>query len=154
MPTKKKLDELTYKIIGAAIDVHKALGPGLLESVYHKCLKQEFALLDLSFVSEFLVPVHYKGIDVDTELRCDFLVEDLIVVELKAVESIAPVFEAQTLTYMKLLEKPKASLLIFIAQTYLKRDKRLSLTSILEICQKNKIYVNYVPMCLKKYGKN
>ena len=121
MATKKELDEL---IIGAAIDVHKALGPGLLESVYHKCLKQEFLLRDLSFASEFLVPVHYKGIDVDTELRCDFLVEELIVVELKAVEAIAPVFEAQTLTYMKLLEKPKGILINFYCTNLFKEGQK------------------------------
>ncbi len=124
MATKKELDELTYRIIGAAIDVHKTLGPGLLESVYHKCLKQEFLLRDLSFVSEFLVPVHYRGIDVDTELRCDFLVEELIVVELKAVESIAPVFEAQTLTYMKLLEKPKGILINFYCTNLFKEGQK------------------------------
>jgi GxxExxY protein len=124
MTTKKELDELTYRIIGAAIDVHKTLGPGLLESVYHKCLKQEFLLRDLSFVSEFLVPVHYKGIEVDTELRCDFLVEDKIVVELKAVELIAPVFEAQTLTYMRLLEKPKGILINFCCANLFKEGQR------------------------------
>ena len=122
--TKKELDELTYKIIGAAIEVHKALGPGLLESVYHKCLKQELTLRDLSFVSEFLVPVHYKGIDVDTELRCDFLVENKVVVELKAVEAIAPVFEAQVLTYMKLLEKPKGILINFYCTNLFKEGQK------------------------------
>src|ERR1041385_2457101 len=122
--TKKELDELTYKIIGAAIEVHKALGPGLLESVYHKCLKQELTLRDLSFVSELLVPVHYKGIDVDTELRCDFLVENKVVVELKAVEAIAPVFEAQVLTYMKLLEKPKGILINFYCTNLFKEGQK------------------------------
>lgn len=89
--TKKELDELTYKIIGAAIEVHKALGPGLLESVYQKCLKQEFFSRELSYASEFLVPVNYKGADINVDLRCDFVVMNLIVVELKAVDSIAPV---------------------------------------------------------------
>lgn len=111
--TKKYLDELTYQIIGAAIEVHKSLGPGLLESVYHKCLRQEFIIRRLNFGSEFLVPVEYKGIHVETDLRCDFLVEDSIVVELKAVDAIAPIFEAQLLTYMKLLQKPKGILINF-----------------------------------------
>ncbi len=111
--TKKELDELSYKILGAAIEVHKALGPGLLESVYQKCLKQEFLLRQLDFASEFLVSVNYKGIDVNADLRCDFVVMDLIVIELKAVDAIAPVHEAQLLTYMKLLEKPKGILINF-----------------------------------------
>jgi len=88
--TKAYLDELTYSIIGAAIEVHKTIGPGLLESVYHKCLKQEFLIRQLSYRSEFLVPVRYKGIEIEAELRCDFLVENAIVVELKAVETIVP----------------------------------------------------------------
>jgi GxxExxY protein len=72
MITKKKLDELTYIIIGAAIEVHKALGAGLLESVYHKCLKQEFFIRELSYVSEFFVPVHYKGIDIENRASVRF----------------------------------------------------------------------------------
>jgi len=110
---KKYLDELTYQIIGAAIEVHKSLGPGLLESVYHKCLRQEFTLRGLNFGSEFLVPVEYKGIHVETDLRCDFLVDNAIVVELRAVDATAPIFEAQLLTYMKLLHKPKGILINF-----------------------------------------
>ena len=70
--------------------MHKALGPGLLESVYQKCLKQEFFIRELRYTSEFLVPVNYKGIDVNADLRCDFVVMELIVIELKAVEAIAP----------------------------------------------------------------
>src|SRR6478609_5782296 len=122
--TKKELDELTYKITGAAIEVHKTLGPGLLESVYHKCLKSELFLRELSFASEFLVPIHYKGIDIDTELRCDLLIEDKIVVELKAVDAIAPIFEAQLLTYMKLLEKPKGILINFNCTNLFKEGQK------------------------------
>jgi GxxExxY protein len=122
--TKKELDDLTYQIIGAAIEVHKTLGPGLLESVYHKCLKQEFLVRKIPYVSEFLVPVNYKGIEVDAELRCDFLIQDKIVVELKAVEAIAPVFEAQILTYMKLLQKPKGILINFNCANLFKEGQR------------------------------
>jgi GxxExxY protein len=111
--TKGYLTELTYEIVGASIEVHKALGPGLLESVYHKCFKHEFGLRKIAFQTEFLVAVHYKGIDVDSELRCDFLVEDAIALELKAVEELAPIHNAQLLTYMKLLEKPKGILINF-----------------------------------------
>ena len=113
MITKKYLDELTYSVIGAAIEVHKSLGPGLLESVYHKCLKQELLLCNIKFTSELIVPVHYKGIDIDAELRCDLFIEDILVVELKAVDAIAPIHEAQVITYMILLNSPKGILINF-----------------------------------------
>jgi GxxExxY protein len=100
------------------------LGPGLLESVYHRCLKQEFFLRELGYSSELLVPVQYKGIEMDTELRCDFLVEDSIVVELKAVDALAPVHEAQILTYMKLLHKPKGILINFNCANLFKEGQR------------------------------
>ncbi len=111
--TKKQLNELTYTIIGAAIEVHKALGQGLLESVYHKCLKHELELRGLRFSSELIVPLRYKDINIDTELRCDLLVENCIVLELKSVAEILPIHEAQTLTYMKLLDIPKGILFNF-----------------------------------------
>jgi GxxExxY protein len=122
--SKKYLDELTFKIIGAAIEVHKALGPGLLESVYHKCLKQEFFIREINFGSEFIVPVSYKGLNIETDLRCDFLIEDAIVVELKAMDGIAPVHEAQILTYMKLLNKPKGILINFNCANLFKEGQR------------------------------
>ena len=122
--TKKYLDELTYQIIGAAIEVHKALGPGLLESVYHKCLKHEFSLREIFHHSEFFVAVNYKGIDVDAELRCDFLVENAVVIELKTVDEIAPIHEAQLLTYMKLLKKPKGILINFNCVNLFKEGQR------------------------------
>ncbi len=122
--TKKYLNDLTYQIVGAAIEVHKALGPGLLESVYHKCLKQELLFRKLRFVSELVVPVNYKGLELDAELRCDFVVEDAIVVEIKAVDAIAPVFEAQLLTYMKLLNKPKGILINFNCVNLFKQGQK------------------------------
>ena len=109
--SKKVLDELTYQVIGAAIEVHKALGPGLIESVYHRCLSEELSIKGLSFSSEHIVPVHYKGEEFDTLLRCDFLVEDLLVVEIKSVTAFAPIFNAQLLTYMNLLNRPKGLLI-------------------------------------------
>ena len=111
--TKTYLKDLTYQINGAAIEVHKELGPGLLESVYHKCLKKELLLREISFESEFLVPINFKGIDIETELRCDLLIENCIVIELKAIESLAPIHQAQILTYMKLLKAPKGILYNF-----------------------------------------
>lgn len=111
--TKKYLNELTYEIIGAAIEVHKALGPGLLESVYQKCFRHELMLRNMKISTELIVPVVYKGIDVDANLRCDFLVEDGVVVEIKAVKEIEPIFEAQLFTYMNLLKSPKGILINF-----------------------------------------
>ena len=111
--TQKYIDQLSYKIIGAAIEVHKNVGPGLLESVYHRFLKQELFLRGIDHQTELLVPVLYKGINLETQLRCDFFVNRLIVVEIKSVEFLAPVFEAQILTYMKLLKAPKGILVNF-----------------------------------------
>jgi len=111
--TKKYLDNLSYKIIGCAIEVHKALGPGLLESVYHKCLLHELKLQGIACSSQLVVPVNYKNIELDCSLRLDILVEDLIVVELKAVDFMIPIYDAQILTYMKLMEKPKGTLINF-----------------------------------------
>lgn len=122
--TKKYLNDITYKIVGAAIEVHKNLGPGLLESVYHNCLKQEFVLRKINFVSEMFVDVVYKGLEMNTELRCDFLVEDAIVVELKSVDVISPVFEAQLLTYMQLPGKPKGILINFNCVNIFKEGQR------------------------------
>ncbi len=111
--TKSYLKDLIYKVNGAAIEVHKELGPGLLESVYHKCLKHELAEKGIYFQSELVVPIHYKGLELDAELRCDFFIENLLPVELKAVDVILPVHEAQLMTYMKLLKAPEGLLINF-----------------------------------------
>lgn len=111
--TKSYLLDLVYRINGAAIEVHKTLGPGLLESVYHKCLAKELTLRNIKYVSEFKIPYSYKGVDLDIDMRCDFLIENFIVVELKAVDHILPIHEAQLLTYMKLLKVPKGVLINF-----------------------------------------
>ncbi len=94
--------ELTSKIIGAAIEVHKALGPGLLESAYQTCLARELTLRGIEFEKEKPLPVVYKGEQVECGYRLDFLVDGKVVVELKAVDGIHPVHEAQLLTYLKL----------------------------------------------------
>ncbi len=111
--TKTDLNQLTYEINGAAIEVHKALGPGLLESVYHTCMKHELDIRGIHFLSEPAIPVIYKEQKIDTNLRCDLLVKDQIVVELKSVSDIAPIHAAQLLTYMKLLNIPKGILYNF-----------------------------------------
>ena len=111
--TKSYLTDLTYQINGAAIEVHKFLGPGLLESVYHKCLKKELNLRGISFKSELLVPIVFKDLEIETDLRCDLFIENCIVLELKAIEIILPIHRAQLMTYMKLLESPKGILYNF-----------------------------------------
>jgi GxxExxY protein len=122
--TKQEINDLTYDIVGAAIEVHKELGPGLLESVYHSCMKQELRYRKLNFASELPVKVQYKGVIVDSDMRCDLVVEDRVVVELKAVESVPPVFEAQLLTYMKLLKKPKGILFNFTCKNIFQEGQR------------------------------
>ena len=113
METKEYIDRLNYRIIGCAIEVHKVLGPGLLENVYEKCFIHELRIKELNVKNQCSIPVHYKGIEVDCDLRFDVLVNDLVIVELKAVETMHPIFDAQLLTYMKLLEKPKGILINF-----------------------------------------
>jgi len=113
MTTQKSVNDLSYKIIGCAIEVQKELGPGLLESIYQKCMVEELRYRNLSFQSQLKIPIKYKNIEMDCDLRLDILVEDLIIVELKAVESLLPLFSAQLLTYMKLLKKPKGLLINF-----------------------------------------
>ena len=107
------LDTLTYKILGCAIEVHRQLGPGLLESVYEQCLKLELTLRGLSFTNKQKVPIVYKGISLDAHLRYDLLVEDLIIVEVKSIAELLPVHESVLLTYMELLKKPKGILINF-----------------------------------------
>lgn len=102
MDTRAKSNKLSKQIIAAGLEVHKHLGPGLLESAYQAALSQEFALRGIPFISEFPLPFEYKGKRVDAGYRIDFLVENLVVVELKSVEKLAPIHEAQLLTYLKL----------------------------------------------------
>lgn len=111
--TKKYLDKLTYNVIGAAIEVHKSLGAGILESVYHECMNHELTLRGINYLSENIVPVNFKGLLLETDLRCDLFVENCLVVELKAVSDLTPIHEAQLLTYMKLLKSPKGILINF-----------------------------------------
>ena len=111
--TQQYIDELTYKIIGCAIEVHKQLGPGLLESVYEQCFIRELSLQGLNHKTQIWIPVFYKGLRLETQLRLDVLVEDLIVVELKSVEYLLSVHDAKLLTYMKLMKRPKGILINF-----------------------------------------
>ncbi len=121
--TKKQVTQLSYEITGLAIKVHRELGPGLLESVYEKCLYYELLQNGYEVRQQVIVPVVYGDIIIDTELRLDLLVNDTIIVELKAVENIHPVYEAQLLTYMKLLKKPQGLLINFFTDNITKTLK-------------------------------
>lgn len=111
--TKKYLNDLTYAFLGCCINVHKELGPGLLENVYHKCIIEELKYERISFISEIEVPIIYRGKEIEAKLKADLLIENCIVVELKSVKEVQPIFEAQLLTYMHLLKAPKGILVNF-----------------------------------------
>lgn len=121
--TKKEVTQLSYEITGLAIKVHKALGPGLLESVYEKCLKYELIKNGYQVQQQLIVSVFYDEISMDTDLRLDLLVNDCVVVELKAMENILPVHQAQVMTYMKLLKKPQGLLFNFFTENITKSMK-------------------------------
>lgn len=94
--------EVTGEVIASAIDVHRALGPGLLESAYEECLARELSLRAVPFMRQLPLPVEYKGVKLDCAYRIDFLVREQVVVELKAAAALDPIHEAQLLTYMRL----------------------------------------------------
>lgn len=103
--SKSSVTKLSYLVTGCAITVHKALGPGLLESVYEKCLLFELEKKGLHVLQQVPITINYEGNMIDSELKLDLLVEDTIIVELKAVQELLPVHSAQLLSYMKLLKK-------------------------------------------------
>lgn len=119
----EKLNRLSDRIIGLAIEVHRGLGPGLLESVYQQCLAYEFSKQKLKFATEHSIPVDYKGVRMDCAFRADFIVEDSIILELKTVDRILPIHEAQLLTYLKITGK-KLGLLINFNQKLLRHGIR------------------------------
>ncbi|SHG99438.1 GxxExxY protein [Chryseobacterium oranimense] len=118
--TKKEVTQLSYEITGFAIKVHKALGPGLLESVYEECLKIELMKNGYDVKQQLYVPINYEGVEIETKLIVDLLVNDSIVLELKAVEEILPIHEAQLLTHMKVLKKPQGLLINFFTNNITK----------------------------------
>ena len=109
--------ELTGQIIGAAIEVHRALGPGLLEAVYEECLAAELSLRGIPFERQRSVAIHYKGKQLDAALRIDLLVNERVVVELKSVDQLLPVHEAQLLTYLRLTSSRVGLLINFNVET-------------------------------------
>ena len=131
--TKKYLDELTYEVIGCAIEVHKHIGPGLLESVYEKCLLRELALRRIAFKSQVWVPLQYKGIKLDAELRLDILVEDILCLELKAQEGLLPIHDAILLSYMQMLQKPKGILINFHCVSIFKEGQKTLVNNLFEL---------------------
>jgi len=106
-----EFDELSNKVIGCAIEVHRNLGPGLLESAYEQCLAREFSLADINFEVQKPIPLSYKGIRLDCGYRLGLFVENRLILEIKSVDKLLPIHEAQILTYMK-LAKVSVGLLI------------------------------------------
>ena len=125
MITKKEVTQLSYEITGLAIKVHKNLGPGLLESIYEECLKYELLKNGFDVKQQFLVPIIYEGVEMKTKLIVDLLVNDCIVIEIKAQGETLPVHEAQLLTYMKVLKKPQGLLINFFTTNITKSLKPL-----------------------------
>jgi GxxExxY protein len=111
--SKLRYEELTEQIIGGAIEVHRAIGPGLFEAIYEECLCRELALRGLNFERQLLVPVVYKGVRLESKYRLDVLVQDTVILELKTVDRILPIHEAQLLTYLRLLAKPVGLIINF-----------------------------------------
>lgn len=107
------LNQITQRIIGSAIEVHRHLGPGLLESTYEECLAREFEINGITFERQKALPVVYKEIKLDCGYRIDFLVEHQIIIELKSVDAITPIFIAQVLTYLRLMDKQVGLLINF-----------------------------------------
>ena len=108
-----EFDELSNQVIGCALEVHKQIGPGLLESAYEQCLAHELSLSNIGFQRQVPLPIKYKNINLDCGYRLDFLVEDNLVVELKSAERILPLYKAQILSYMRLANIPTGLLINF-----------------------------------------
>jgi len=108
-----RINALTRRILGCAIEVHRVLGPGLLESIYLQCLQYELSTNGLRFVAQKGVPILYKGITLEACYRIDLIVEDIVVVEVKCVDALLPVHQAQTVTYLRLTGCPAALLINF-----------------------------------------
>ena len=120
-------DPLTEKAIGCAIEVHRALGPGLLESAYQQCLVHELKLSGIPFQAEYPVPVEYKGIRLDCGYRIDILVDNRLILELKSVDALTGIHEAQLLTYMKMTRIQTGLLINFNACRLVDGIKRFRL---------------------------
>ena len=121
------LDRIGKQIVDAAYQVHRALGPGLLESVYEACLTHELTKRSLRVKRQLALPIHYDSLVLESGLRLDLLVEDLVIVELKAVEKTIPLFEAQLLSYLRLANRPLGYLINFHTALFKDGIKRMRL---------------------------
>lgn len=110
-----RADQWSGRVIGAAIEVHRHKGPGLLEEIYEKCMIRELALQEIPTENQKIVPIEYKGFTFDQPLRLDLYIDSCLLVELKAVENVLPVHKAQLMSYMKLLDAPLGLLINFHA---------------------------------------
>jgi GxxExxY protein len=108
-----KFDELSKRVIGCAIEVHRHLGPGLLESASEQCLAREFSIANIAFEIQKPLPVEYKDVKLNCGYRIDLFVENKLILEIKAIEKLLPIHEAQILTYMKLTKAPVGLLINF-----------------------------------------
>ncbi len=125
MDTKEKANALSREVIGAAIEVHKALGPGLLESAYEECLCKELELQSIAFKQQVELPIRYKGLELSVGYRMDIVVDNLLILELKSVEKLLPIHEAQLLTYLRLSDTWLGLLLNFNVPVLKQGIKRL-----------------------------
>lgn len=120
-----EIDRLTETVIGAAIEVHRAIGPGLLESAYEECLAFELSLRGLRFERQKPLPVRYKGVNLDCGYKLDLLVENELILEIKAVSSLLPIHEAQVLSYLRMMDLRVGLLLNFHATVLKNGLKRI-----------------------------
>ncbi len=126
-PDFSRADRWSPKVIGAAIEVHRDKGSGLLESIYQKCLAHELLLRGIPFERELIVPITYKDLVFDEPLRLDFYIDRCLIIEAKAVEKILPIHVAQLLSYMRLLNSPIGLLINFHEVTVKEGIRRLTL---------------------------
>lgn len=122
---RRHLNELSGKVVGLCIEIHRELGPGLLESAYEECLAYELSKAGLRFERQKPLPVRYKEVQLDCGYRLDFVVEGILIIELKAVTELLPIHEAQLLTYLKLDKKPLGLLVNFNMPTLKQGVRRL-----------------------------
>jgi GxxExxY protein len=128
--TQQKVNQLCHTIIGAAIEVQKELGPGLLEKIYENCLAHLLREKGLRVDIQQKIPLVFRGLRLDCDLRYDLMVEGLIIVEVKAVEGLLPLHQAQLLTYLKLLGKPKGILINFNCTNIFKEGQKTMVTDL------------------------
>jgi len=126
--TKNEINKLCYEILRCAIEVHRVLGPGLLESIYEKCLIYELEASGFEVRSQIVVPLFYKGHFLETRLKLDLLVEDIVIVELKSVEAFIPINSAQIISHLNLMDKPKGILINFNSTNIMKEGQKTFVT--------------------------